>query len=68
MYLKEKKYLFTQIILSISVAGLSTIKLLITLTMPCAVLKTIISLVHGYVACINIATLDVLEREKAKQN
>lgn len=57
-----------QIILSISVAGLSTIKLLITLTMPCAVLKTIISLVHGYVACINIATLDVLEREKAKQN
>lgn len=52
----------------ISVAGLSTIKMLIILMMPCAILKTIISVVHGYVACVNIATLDVLEREKAKLN
>lgn len=50
------------------IAGLSTIKMLIILTMPCAIVKTLISVIHGYVACCNIATIDVAEREKIKPN
>ncbi|KAK9503939.1 hypothetical protein O3M35_010392 [Rhynocoris fuscipes] len=41
-------------------------KLIAYITAPVSILKTIISLIHGYVASINIAEVDKTERETAK--
>lgn len=49
------------------VAGLGLFRLVCYVSAPVMAVKTIISLVHGYVACCNIATLDSQEREVAKQ-
>jgi len=47
-----------------SIAGLSLIRLLVAFCAPFAMVKTAISLIHGYVACLNIISLDTNERKK----
>uniref|UniRef100_A0A1B6MPI6 CDP-diacylglycerol--inositol 3-phosphatidyltransferase n=1 Tax=Graphocephala atropunctata TaxID=36148 RepID=A0A1B6MPI6_9HEMI len=49
------------------IAGMGLFRLICYLAAPVMAVKTAISLVHGYVACCNIATIDVKEREALKQ-
>ncbi|XP_072155716.1 CDP-diacylglycerol--inositol 3-phosphatidyltransferase isoform X2 [Bemisia tabaci] len=49
------------------VAGLSLFKLICYVSAPIALLKTFISLVHGFVACKNLATIDISEREALRK-
>lgn len=46
------------------VAGLGLFKWVAYLSAPVAFVKTMLSLVHGYVACNNLATIDTKEREQ----
>uniref|UniRef100_A0A2M4BYS6 CDP-diacylglycerol--inositol 3-phosphatidyltransferase n=1 Tax=Anopheles marajoara TaxID=58244 RepID=A0A2M4BYS6_9DIPT len=45
------------------IAGISTFKLLAIVSFPVAVVKTGISVIHGFVASCNIGVIDVAERE-----
>lgn len=47
--------------------GVSTFKLLAVVTAPIAIVKTLISVIHGVVASVNITTIDAKEREDAKK-
>lgn len=49
------------------ILGVSTIKLLAIVSAPVAIVKTLISVIHGIVASVNITTIDVKEREEAKK-
>lgn len=49
------------------VLGVSTIKLLAVVSAPVAIVKTLISIIHGVVASVNITTLDMKEREALKK-
>lgn len=52
-----------------SVAGIGLYRLLAYLSTPVALVKTAISLLHGYVSCINLGIIDVKERqERLKAN
>ncbi|CAK9810734.1 CDP-diacylglycerol--inositol 3-phosphatidyltransferase [Anthophora quadrimaculata] len=44
--------------------GISLFRLIMYLSAPIAFIKSAISLLHGYVACINLSIIDVKEREK----
>lgn len=48
------------------ILGIPVIKAIAGITAPFAILKTCISLVHGYVACINIVSQDTKERQQKK--
>ncbi|BES96098.1 CDP-diacylglycerol-inositol 3-phosphatidyltransferase [Nesidiocoris tenuis] len=48
------------------VGGIGLFRLVAYLSFPIAVVKTMISLVHGYVASVNIGLVDVSERQAAK--
>jgi uncharacterized protein involved in response to NO len=50
-----------------AVLGVSSFKLLAVVAAPVAVVKTLISVIHGVVASVNITTLDQKERESAKK-
>lgn len=50
-----------------SVLGVSLFKLLAVVSAPVAIVKTIISIIHGIVASVNITTLDMKERESLKK-
>jgi CDP-diacylglycerol--inositol 3-phosphatidyltransferase len=49
------------------ILGVSSIKLLATVSAPVAIVKTLISVIHGVVASVNITTIDAKEREDAKK-
>ncbi|CAB3364488.1 Hypothetical predicted protein [Cloeon dipterum] len=49
------------------VAGVGLFKLLSVVTFPVAVVKALIALLQGYIACINLGTIDVNEREEARK-
>ncbi|XP_003402784.1 CDP-diacylglycerol--inositol 3-phosphatidyltransferase [Bombus terrestris] len=44
--------------------GISLFRLVMYLSAPIAFLKTCISLLHGYVACINLSIIDLKERQE----
>ncbi|XP_065201428.1 CDP-diacylglycerol--inositol 3-phosphatidyltransferase [Planococcus citri] len=46
------------------IGGIGLFKLAAWLSAPVALVKTILSLVHGYVACQNLAIIDTKEREQ----
>lgn len=46
-----------------TVAGIKFFKIIVYISAPIAFVKTILSLIHGYVACKNLATIDLKERE-----
>lgn len=50
-----------------AVLGVSLLKLFAIVSAPIAIIKTIISVIHGVVASVNITTLDQKEREGAKK-
>jgi CDP-diacylglycerol--inositol 3-phosphatidyltransferase len=47
--------------------GISTFKLLAIISAPVAIVKTLISVIHGIVASVNITTIDANERVKSQQ-
>jgi CDP-diacylglycerol--inositol 3-phosphatidyltransferase len=47
--------------------GVSSFKLLAIVSAPVAIVKTLISVIHGVVASVNITTIDAKEREDAKK-
>ncbi|VDM03960.1 unnamed protein product [Schistocephalus solidus] len=47
------------------VFGYSLFKVILFLSLPIALLKTAISMVHLYAASVNLAVIDVAERKKA---
>ena len=49
------------------VIGVPLFKLIAIVSAPVAIVKTIISVIHGIVASVNITTLDSKEREAAKK-
>lgn len=49
-----------------TVIGMSLFRLVMYLSAPIAIIKTAISLLHGYVACINLSTIDLKERQELK--
>ncbi|EFN84174.1 CDP-diacylglycerol--inositol 3-phosphatidyltransferase [Harpegnathos saltator] len=50
-------------------AGIGLYRLLVYLSAPVALIKAAISLLHGYVSCINLGIIDVKERqERLKMN
>ncbi|XP_059489110.1 CDP-diacylglycerol--inositol 3-phosphatidyltransferase [Neocloeon triangulifer] len=49
------------------VGEIGLFKLLCYVTFPVAVVKALIALLQGYVACLNLGTIDVKEREEARQ-
>lgn len=51
----------------ISVLGLSFFKLIALLCGPFAVIKSLISLIHAYVACQDLGAIDVKERQEIRQ-
>ena len=51
----------------LSVLGVSLFKLLAVVSAPVAIVKTLISVIHGVVASVNITTLDRKEREALKK-
>lgn len=50
-----------------SVLGVELYRLIAMVTMPTAIVKTGISVLHGFVASLNLATIDVNERAAAIQ-
>ncbi|XP_043478108.1 CDP-diacylglycerol--inositol 3-phosphatidyltransferase [Leptopilina heterotoma] len=48
-------------------AGISLFRAILLLSAPVALVKTILSLIHGYVACINLGIIDVKEREQQRK-
>jgi CDP-diacylglycerol--inositol 3-phosphatidyltransferase len=54
-------------IFTFAVLGVSSFKLLAIISAPIAIVKTLISVIHGIVASVNITTLDMKERENAKK-
>lgn len=48
----------------VSVAGMGLYRLIVYLSAPIALIKTAISLLHGYVSCINLSIIDVKERQE----
>ena len=48
------------------VFGISILKVIMLLSLPIMLVKTFISLLHGFVASLNLATIDLKEREAAK--
>ncbi|XP_034237701.1 CDP-diacylglycerol--inositol 3-phosphatidyltransferase [Thrips palmi] len=46
--------------------GISILKVICLLSFPVMLVKTGISLLHGFVASLNLATIDLKEREEAK--
>ncbi|XP_054282258.1 CDP-diacylglycerol--inositol 3-phosphatidyltransferase-like isoform X2 [Macrosteles quadrilineatus] len=49
------------------IAGIGLFRLICYASAPVMAVKTAISLVHGYVACCNIGSMDVQERENRKK-
>ncbi|KAG5672464.1 hypothetical protein PVAND_002591 [Polypedilum vanderplanki] len=47
--------------------GVSSFKLLAIISAPVAIVKTLISVIHGIVASVNITSIDAKEREDAKK-
>lgn len=47
----------------VAVAGIGLYRLIVYLSAPIALVKAAISVLHGYVACINLSIIDVKERE-----
>lgn len=47
--------------------GVGVFRLICYCSAPIMIVKTLISILHGYVACCNIATLDMKEREGLKK-
>ncbi|XP_011632698.1 CDP-diacylglycerol--inositol 3-phosphatidyltransferase isoform X1 [Pogonomyrmex barbatus] len=45
-------------------AGISLYRLIVYLSAPVALVKAAISLLHGYVSCINLSIIDVKERQE----
>ncbi|XP_012266850.1 CDP-diacylglycerol--inositol 3-phosphatidyltransferase [Athalia rosae] len=48
-------------------AGISLFRVVLYLSAPIAIVKSLISLLHGYVACINLSIIDVKEREAQRK-
>lgn len=48
-------------------AGISLFRAILMISAPVALVKTILSLIHGYVACINLGIIDVKEREQQRK-
>ena len=67
-YLKRfaSKYVFFFVISSI-VFGMSLFKLLAIVMAPFALLKSLISCLHAYVASIDLVALDMREREAKRE-
>jgi len=55
------------IFISFLVLGVSLFKLIAVVSAPVAIVKTIISIIHGVVASVNITTIDTKEREAIKK-
>ncbi|XP_015432643.1 PREDICTED: CDP-diacylglycerol--inositol 3-phosphatidyltransferase [Dufourea novaeangliae] len=49
-------------------AGISIFRLIMYISAPIAFIKASISLLHGYVACINLSIIDLKERQVLKGN
>lgn len=65
-YFKNMKYCVTFYFL---VAGIGLYRLIVYLSTPIALVKAAISVLHGYVSCINLSIIDVKERqERLKAN
>jgi CDP-diacylglycerol--inositol 3-phosphatidyltransferase len=50
-----------------TVLGIPLFKLLAIVSAPVAIVKTLISVIHGIVASVNITTIDANERIKSQQ-
>jgi len=46
------------------VAGVGLYRLVVYLTAPIALVKAAISVLHGYVSCINLSIIDIKERQE----
>ncbi len=46
---------------------MNLIPLLVWISAPIAFVKTLISLLHGFTAALNLATIDVIERQQLRQ-
>lgn len=53
-----------KMVFDFSVAGIGLYRLIVYLSIPVALVKTAISLLHGYVSCINLGIIDVKERHE----
>ncbi len=52
-------------VMYVAVAGIGLFQLIVYVSAPVALVKTILSLIHGYVACKNLSIIDEKERELA---
>jgi hypothetical protein len=43
------------------------IPLIVWISAPIAIVKTFISLLQGFIACVNLGTIDVMERQKLRE-
>lgn len=50
-----------------TVLGIGLFKLIALISLPVAVVKAAISILHGFVAALNLATIDVNERAALKE-
>ena len=62
IYISDDEY--CKICILISVLGISLFKLVMYLSAPIAFIKAGISLLHGYVSCINLSIIDLKERQE----
>lgn len=49
------------------IGGIGLIRLIVYITAPLAILKTLLSVIHGYVASLNIGGMDAAERAALKK-
>lgn len=56
-----------QLYFCFAVAGLSLFKVIAYISAPVAFVKSCISLLHGYSACINLSIIDTKEREALRK-
>ncbi|KAF4520719.1 hypothetical protein B566_EDAN004839 [Ephemera danica] len=60
-------YYTSRTVLFCMFAGIGLVKLLAFAMAPVAIVKSLIALLQGYMACCNLGALDVKEREEARQ-
>lgn len=61
------RFLHVYFLILFTVLGVSSFKLLAMFSAPVAIVKTGISVIHGYVASMNIGVIDVAEREAQRE-
>lgn len=66
LYINNARYYikYCKIYIFISVVGISLFRLVMYLSAPIAFIKAAISLLHGYISCINLSIIDLKERQE----